>query len=403
LKVFISGIDGYLGWSLAQYLSSIGYEVGGADILFRRKWVQEMGSWSATPIISIEKRISSFEKLFKKKISFWKIDLRQYNLVERVLNKFQPDAIVHFGQCPSAPYSMMDIDHAIFTQTNNITSTLNILYAIKKVCPSSHLVKLGTMGEYGTPNVAIPEGFFDVVYRGRRDRLPFPRQAGSWYHWSKVHDSNNIMFACKIWNLSATDIMQGIVFGTRPDGKSINELLHTRLDFDQAFGTILNRFCCQAVIGEPLSVYGTGHQIRSFMPLKDCMQCLTLAIENPPTSSLYRVFNQFNKLYSLIDLASKIQKVAGKLGLEVKIQKFENPRIESQKHYYNPVCQQLKQLGYRPTITIDEEIIRVLEDLIKYKSRIQKKRNVLLPDIWWSGNKKKLHKLAPGRCGAIYG
>ncbi len=226
--------------------------------------------------------MEAFRENFGQNLLFFKGDLTDYNFIENIFRHFEPEAIIHLGENPSAPYSMIDVKHATWTQTNNIVGTLNILYAMRDICPGSHLVKLGTMGEYGTPNIDIPEGFFEIEYRGRKDSLPFPRQAGSWYHQSKVHDSNNVMMACRIWGLRSTDVMQGVVFGTRIDEMGDDERLLTRLDFDQCFGTAINRFCCQAVIGEPLTPYGKGHQKRGFLPLRDSMQCLTIAVENPP-------------------------------------------------------------------------------------------------------------------------
>jgi UDP-sulfoquinovose synthase len=281
VKVFVAGVDGYLGWTLAQYLASRGHVVAGADLMLRRQWVDEMQSWSAIPIASMSERLRAFNQRYGKTLQFWEGDLRQYDFVEKMFREFRPDAVVHLGECPSAPYSMVDAQHAVFVQMNNIATTFNLMFAMREHCQEAHLVKLGTMGEYGTPNIDIPEGFFEIEYRGRRDRLPFPRQAASWYHWSKVHGSNNVMFACKLWGLRATDVMQGVVFGTRIDEMGEDEALRTRLDFDQAFGTVINRYCCQAVIGHPLTPYGKGHQRRGFLPLRDSMQCLRLALENP--------------------------------------------------------------------------------------------------------------------------
>ncbi len=228
MKVFIAGVDGYLGWALSMYLTKRGHEVAGADAYYRRDWVQEMGSQSATPICNMTERLDAFRENFDKNLQFFKGDLTDYNFVENIIKHFKPDAIVHLGEMPSAPYSMVDIKHAAWTQTNNIIGTLNILFAMRDLCPEAHLVKLGTMGEYGTPNVDIPEGFFEIEFRGRKDRLPFPRQAGSWYHQSKVHDSNNVMFACRMWGLRSTDIMQGVVFGTRIDEMGDDEAIAIR-------------------------------------------------------------------------------------------------------------------------------------------------------------------------------
>jgi UDP-sulfoquinovose synthase len=390
VRVFVAGIDGYLGWSLAQHLAARGHEIGGADIFFRRRWVEEMGSWSATPISPFVERRKAFKERLGQDLTFWEADLRRYDLVREIFAEFQPDAVVHLGECPSAPYSMVDVHHAVFVQTNNIISTFNLLFAMRDLRPAAHLLKLGTMGEYGTPNVDIPEGFFEVDYRGRADRLPFPRQAGSWYHWSKVHGSNNIMFACKLWGLRATDVMQGVVFGTRTEHTDHDARLLTRLDFDQAFGTAINRFCCQAVIGHPLTPFGKGHQRRGFLPLRDSMQCLTLALENPPLAGEYRVFNQFEEVYDLTELAVKVKRVAEGIGLPVTVRNLENPRDELEEHYYKPDRQHLRDLGYEPTRDIEKEICIMLEDLLRYRDRIEAKRDVLIPDVRWDGRREKV-------------
>lgn len=390
MKVFIAGIDGYLGWPLSMYLTKRGHEIAGADNYYRRDWVQEMGSQSATPIQKMTERLEAFRENFGKNIQFFKGDLTDYDFVENIFKHFKPEAIVHLGEMPSAPYSMMDVRHATWTQTNNIVGTLNMLYAMRDICPESHMVKLGTMGEYGTPNVDIPEGFFEIEYRGRKDYLPFPRQAGSWYHQSKVHDSNNVMMACRLWNLRSTDIMQGVVFGTQIDEMGNDESLLTRLDFDQSFGTAINRFCCQAVIGEPISPYGKGHQKRGFLPLRDSMQCLTLSIDNPPEVGEYRVFNQFEEVYDITELARKVEKVGKSVGLNVEVKNLENPRKEMEEHYFNPDRQHLLDLGYEPTHDVEKEMKIMLNDLIKYRDRIEARKEALIPDIRWDGRRERV-------------
>ena len=393
MRVFIPGVDGYLGWSLALHLAARGHEVAGADPGFRRRWVEEMGSDSATPIPPIDERLLAFKETFDRELRFWEGDLCEWDLVEEIFTEFQPEAVVHLGECPSAPYSMIDREHTTFVQRNNVINTLNIIFAMRDFTPDAQLVKLGTMGEYGTPNVDIPEGFFEVEYRGRKDRLPFPRQAGSWYHWSKVHGSNNIMFACKIYGLRATDVMQGVVFGTRIDEMGDDDRLLTRLDFDEAFGTAINRFACQAVIGEPLTPYGKGHQRRGFLPLRDSMQCLTLAVDNPPEAGEYRVFNQFEETYDVTELALKVQKVAGELGMEVEVINVENPRLEMEEHYYSPDHQNLLDLGYQPHHDVEAEMKLMLQDLSKYKDRIEAHKDALMPQMRWDGRHLKVHYL----------
>jgi UDP-sulfoquinovose synthase len=389
MRVFIAGMDGYLGWTLAQYLTARGHEVAGADAGFRRSWVAEMGSQSATPIVDMPERLRAFKERWGVAPYYKDGDLTNWDFVKQMFEEFQPEAVVHLGECPSAPYSMIDAKHATWVQINNITSTFNFLYAIRDITPEAHLVKLGTMGEYGTPKVDIPEGFFEVEFRGRKDVLPFPRQAGSWYHWSKVHGSNNIMFACRIWGLRSTDVMQGVVYGTRIDEMGDDERLLTRLDFDQSFGTAINRFCCQAVIGEPMTPFGKGHQKRGFLPLRDSMQCLTLAVENPPQAGEYRVFNQFEECYSIYELAEKVQHVAGQQGIDAIIRPLENPRKELEEHHYNPDHQRLLELGYQPTHDMEAELQIMLRDLAKYRDRIEAVKEVLIPDIRWDGTRRK--------------
>ncbi len=389
MRVLIAGVDGYLGWSLAVFLTSKGHEVAGMDMYYRRDWVAEMGSQSATPICRMSERLNAFRENFNKSLDFRKGDLLDYNFILNLFRSFKPEAIVHLCEMPSAPYSMVDVHHTVFTQTNNIMGTINILYAMHETCPNAHLIKLGTMGEYGTPNIDIPEGFFEIEYRGRKDTLPFPRQAGSWYHQTKVHDSHNIMFACKIWGLCSTDIMQGVVFGTRIDEMGDDPRLLSRFDFDQCFGTSINRYCAQAVIGQPLTPYGKGHQKRGFLPLRDSMQCLTLAIENPPQKGEYRVFNQFEEVYDLTELASKVKKVGESLGIKVEVRNIENPRLEMEEHYYSPDNQLLLDLGYKPTHNIEAEMKIMLTDLITYKGRIEAKQHALIPDIRWDGTRRK--------------
>ncbi len=390
MRIFICGVDGYLGWSLAQYLVTRGHETAGCDNYFRRDWVAEMGSQSATPIRRMTERLEAFRENHGVSLAFRRGTLADYRFVWNVLREFKPEAVVHLAEQPSAPYSMIDVDHACFTQNNNIMGTLNLLYGMKEVCPDAHLVKLGTMGEYGTPNVDIPEGFFEIEYRGRTDRLPFPRQAGSWYHQSKVHDSNNVQMACRIWGLRSTDIMQGVVFGSRIDEMGTDERLLSRFDFDQCFGTAINRFCAMAVVGHPLTPYGKGHQLRGFLPLRDSMQCLTLAMEHPPEAGEYRVFNQFEEVYDLTDLALKVQRVAGKLGLEVEVRHTENPRFELEEHYYNPDHEHLLNLGYQPTHDIEAEMEIMIKDLITYRRRIEARSDVLLPNVRWDGSRRKV-------------
>lgn len=383
MKILISGIDGYIGWALALKQLSLGNEICGIDNFSRRKHVEEMDSWSAIPISSMEDRIKNLKEKYGEKISFFEGDLLDAEFTNNVIKNFQPEAIVHLAEQPSAPYSMIDQQHTVYTQQNNVIGTLNLLFAIKNFAPKAHLVKLGTMGEYGyEAGLEIAEGFFDIEFRGKKATIPYPRQAGSWYHWSKVHDSNNIMFACKLWGISSTDIMQGIVYGTRTN-EIIDEQDHTRFDFDEAFGTAVNRFCSQAVIGHPLTIYGEGGQTRGFLALVDSIQCISILLENPPEESEYRVINQFDEQYNITELAKKVQNIGNKKGLDIEIKQTVNPRKEKEKHYYKADHTKLKELGFKPTRLIDDEIGIMLDDLIKYRDRIEEKKDSIIKLLKW--------------------
>ena len=393
-RVFIAGYDGYLGWPLTQHLLQRGHIVAGLDALLRREHVAEMGGYSALPISSQKARLTALEQHCGQRLDLRIGNMLDYATLHEFLEAFQPDVIVHLAEIPSAAWSMIDQAHSSFTQHNNVIGTLNLLWAMHEVCPDAHLVKLGTMGEYGTPAMDIPEGFFEPEFRGRRERLPFPRQAGSFYHWSKVHDSNNTMFACGLWGLRATDIMQGVVYGTRHDEQSIDQRLRTRLDFDQCFGTVVNRFCCQAVVGHPLTPYGQGGQKRAYLPLRDVMQCLTLVIDNPPQPGEYRVFNQFDACYTVNQLAGIVQDVAGAAGLVVDIMPIENPREEDEAHEYRPDREHLSTLGYCPSGSPEQEIDLMLQDLLPQRARIAARAELLLPDIRWDGAHRRSTALA---------
>jgi UDP-sulfoquinovose synthase len=308
-------------------------------------------------------------------------DLTDWSVVERVFREFGPEAIVHYGEMPSAPYSMIDREHAVFTQTNNVVNTLNVLYAMAEITPDAHLVKLGTMGEYGTPNIDIEEGYLEVEHNGRSDTLPFPKFPGSMYHLSKVHDSHNIHFACRIWGLRATDLNQGVVYGIDTEESVADERLITRFDYDEYFGTVLNRFCLQAVIGHPLTVYGEGGQTRGFLNIRDTLQCVELAVTNPPELGEYRVFNQFTEQFSVAELAELVQRSAAELGYEVEVRSYPNPRIEAERHYYNAANTKLRELGLKPH-HLGEELVRSMLGIIdRYKSRVIQR--AILPRTRW--------------------
>lgn len=381
MKVLVIGGDGYCGWATALYLSNQGYEVGILDNLVRRHWDAQLCTDTLTPIAPIHQRVQRWKDLTGKTIDLYIGDITDYSFLSQTFRQFEPQTIVHFGEQRSAPFSMIDREHAVMTQVNNVVGTLNILYAMKEDFPDSHLVKLGTMGEYGTPNIDIEEGYITIEHNGRKDTLPYPKQPGSFYHLSKVHDSHNIHFACKIWGLRATDLNQGVVYGVLTDETGMDEMLINRLDYDGVFGTALNRFCIQAAVGHPLTVYGKGGQTRGFLDIRDTVRCMELAIAHPADAGQFRVFNQFTEMFNIGELAMMVKKAGTAMGLDIEIQNLPNPRVELEEHYFNAKNTNLLDLGLQPHNLSDSLLDSLLNFAIKYKDRVEK--NQILPKVSW--------------------
>ncbi|MDH6099252.1 NAD-dependent epimerase/dehydratase family protein [Anabaenopsis sp. FSS-46] len=384
MKVLVIGGDGYCGWATALYLSNRGYDVGILDSLVRRHWDNELGLETLTPIAPIQQRLQRWQDLTGKSIDLFIGDITNYEFLKKVLHQFEPQALVHFGEQRSAPFSMIDREHAVLTQVNNVVGTLNLLYAMREDFPDCHMVKLGTMGEYGTPNIDIEEGYITIEHNGRKDTLPYPKQPGSMYHLSKVHDSHNINFACRIWGLRATDLNQGIVYGVLTEETGMDEMLINRLDYDGVFGTALNRFCIQAAIAHPLTVYGKGGQTRGFLDIRDTVRCIELAIANPAAPGEFRVFNQFTELFSIGDLALMVKKAGNAIGLNVEINHLDNPRVEKEEHYFNAKNTKLLDLGLQPHYLSDSLLDSLLNFAVKYQKRVDHQQ--ILPKVSWHRN-----------------
>lgn len=391
MKVLILGIDGYIGYSLALHLLKKGHKILGVDNLSRRWRVSDLGSDSLTPIGSHLQRLKHFHTFpgFIDEFNF-NLGIDPPQNIASVIDYFKPEAIIHLAEQPSAAWSMISARSAAETQLENVIGTLHLLWAIKESNRSIHLIKLGTMGEYGTPKCNIPEGRIPKTCKGEvavekhyaegemscpMSGLLFPRTAGSFYHLSKVHDTHNIEFACRNWGLRSTDIMQGVVFGLND---YTDEIEMTRFDYDECFGTVINRFCAQAIIGHSLTVYGKGNQTRGFLPLKDSLQCLTLVLEQPPQDGEYRTLNQFENTYSVNQLAEIVQ---DEWEASAGIEHIYNPRLEAESHYYNPSHDKLFKMGYVPTTNIQSEIAILLNQIYPYRSMVNKK--VLLPKTDW--------------------
>jgi UDP-sulfoquinovose synthase len=394
-RVIVFGGDGYCGWATALHLSNAGMDVCIVDNLIRREWDRDLGIATLTPIKSIQERVSTWQRVSGKKIRLEIGDLLDYGFLSSVMSSFRPEAVVHFAEQRSAPFSMIDREHAVMTQHNNVIGNLNLLFAIKEFAPECHLVKLGTMGEYGTPNIDIEEGFIEINHHGRKDTLPFPKLPGSFYHLSKVHDSHNIHFTSRVWGLRATDLNQGVVYGTVTPETAMAPELVNRLDYDDVFGTALNRFCIQAAIGHRLTVYGKGGQTRGYLDIRDTVRCIEIAIKNPPKHGEYRVFNQFTEQFSVSQLAELVQEAGRELGLDVHVENVPNPRVELEAHYYNAKHTRLIELGLKPHLLSESLIDSLINIAIQFKDRVD--RSVIEPRVNW----RKTANSMNGKAGLI--
>jgi len=390
MRVLVLGGDGYLGWAQAMYLSQQGFEVAVCDNMARRKFDMDEGFDSLTPIQSLHQRVNRWQDVTGKEIQLYVGSTVDYGFVSRMFQEFQPEAVVHFAEQRAAPFSMIDREHAVYTQHNNVIGTLNILYAIKEFTPNCHLVKLGTMGEYGTPNIDIEEGFLEVEHNGRKDVVPFPKQPGSFYHLSKVHDSHNIFFACKIWGIRSTDLNQGIVYDIQTNETDLHADLATRFDYDQIYGTALNRFCAQAAAEYPLTIYGGGEQTRGYINIKDTVRCIELAINAEPKPGEYRVFNQITEWFSVNELAERVQRIGGEMGLNVPMERIPNPRVEEEEHYYNVKHTKLLELGLQPHLLDDSVIQRLIQVAVDNRGRLD--TDLIAPTVSWREAENKIDK-----------
>jgi len=381
MRIGVLGGDGYCGWATALHLSKQGHTVAIVDNYVRRQWDHELGAQTLTPIRPLKERLRRWQELTGLSIDLAVGDVTDYEFLSSFVREFEPEAIVHFAEQRSAPFSMIDRKHAVGTQVNNVVGTLNVLFAIREFEPDCHLIKLGTMGEYGTPNIDIEEGYIAIEHNGRKDVLPFPKQPGSFYHLSKVHDSHNMMFACKIWGIRATDLNQGVVYGASTPETAMDEALINRFDYDEVFGTVLNRFCVQAAIGHPLTVYGQGGQTRGFLDIQDTVRCIELACLEPAKRGECRVFNQFTEQFSVLELAHMVQAAGKDLGLRVHVEHIPDPRVELEQHYYNAKHSKLLDLGLQPHYLSEALLDSLMNIAVRYRDRAD--ASILMPRIDW--------------------
>ena len=383
MRICILGGDGYLGWPTAMYFSARGHKVLAVDNCVKRRLEAQLGAAPLEAVPDFEIRAERWQKVTGKTIHVIRGDIyKELDLMNEICKSFKPDAIIHYAEQPSAPYSLIDRDAALFTTANNVLGNLNVMFAMKEYCPDAHLVKLGTMGEYGTPNIDIEEGWIDIHHRGRTDRMLYPKRPHSLYHCSKVADSVNLEFACRAWGSRVTDLNQGVVYGLDTAEMHYDpDTLRTSFHYDDVFGTVLNRFVVQAAIGMPLTVYGNGTQTRGYLNIKDTLACVELATLNPAQRGEFRVFNQFTEQFAINDLAIMVKRVAAKRGIEVEISNLENPRRELENHYYNAIHTALLDLGLQPHLLTDDVIDGMLERALLAEDTVR--RNTILPRVTW--------------------
>jgi UDP-sulfoquinovose synthase len=390
MKVMVLGADGYLGWPTAMYLAAEGHDILAVDGLNKRLWEAEVGVQPLFPLPTFQERVNQWRMVSGPKNDSYKNFSPTRGIVhavcdiatnpsyfDKLLREFIPDAIIHYAEQPSAPYSHISARTCVDTQRNNVIGTLNLIFSVLRHTPNCHIIKLGTMGEYGTPNIDIEEGWLDITHKGREDRMLFPKRPGSWYHLSKVHDSANLEFACRAMNLRVSDLNQGVVYGIHTNETWLSRQLCTSYHYDAIFGTVINRFLCQAAIGVPLSVYGSGGQTRGFLNIVDTLKCVQLALGNPAKLGEFRVFNQFTEQFSIQELAERISR----LDKDIQISNIKNPRVEAEDHYYNAKHTALPELGLEPTLLTDAVLEKMYRTIYDNRGRID--TSVMMPDVRW--------------------
>ena len=381
MKILICGADGYLGWPTCMLLSQQGHEVLAVDNYLRRRLARETDSEALYPTPNLQRRATLWKACTGKEVYVRIGDICEWDFISDVFSEFKPNAVIHYAEQPSAPYSMLNRAAGSLTLTNNLVTTYNILQCMDMFCPACHLVKLGTMGEYGTPDIDIEEGWIDIEHKGRKQKFLYPRQASSLYHTTKIMDTDLIWFYVRMWNLRCTDLMQGPVYGIVTDENTEHEELYPFFNYDELFGTVVNRFVVQAVAGYPLTVYGKGGQTRGYLNIRDTLQCVDLSLKNPPRQGQLEIYNQFVETFSVNELAQRVSECARNFGLQVRVQELPNPRIEAEEHYYNPAHSKLLELGLQPHYLNEEALGSIFSVVLKHKDAIH--TDAIFRNVTW--------------------
>ena len=394
MHVLILGGDGYLGWPTAMYFSKRGYDVTVVDNYFRRNACTELDVGMLYPVPTLVERAKIWYEKTEKEIKVVIGDLTDPEIMRSFFDgrieytwsiddtfTGAPETVVHYAEQPSAPYSLINYKYANITIADNLLVTNNLMFAVRDFSRDTHIIKLGTMGEYGTPNIDIEEGWINITHKGREDRFLFPRQASSLYHTTKIMDTDLLWFGVRMWDLKVTDLMQGPVYGIETEESVDDPRLRTIFNYDEIFGTVVNRFITQAVVGYPLTVYGQGGQTRGYLNIKDTLQCVHRSTENSAKKGELRIFNQIMETFSVRELAEMTQKVGKGLGLDVQIKSIENPRKEAEEHYYNPTYQGLLDIGVEPHYLTEEVMNGMFNIVINFKEAVRK--DVIYKGIKW--------------------
>ena len=381
MRVLIMGGDGYLGWPTAMAFAAKGHDVHVIDNYLRRTIAQQTQSEALMPTPNLQDRAAIFKAATGHDITVHIGDVADYRVMEKLFQQFPPEAVVHYAEQPSGPYSMIGFNEASLTLNNNLNATMNLIWAVLEYAPECHIIKLGTMGEYGTPNIDIEEGWIEIEHKGRSGKFLFPRAAGSLYHTTKVLDTDLLWFYVRTFGLRVSDLMQGPVYGLSTDESDLDGRLQPNFHYDDIFGTAVNRFLVQAVAGVPLTVYGKGGQTRGYLNLRDTLQCVELAMTKPAGKGELRILNQFTETFSVNELAERVQRVGNGMGLNVQVKAIPNPRKEAEDHYYNPAHSALMELGLQPNYMTDDVVAQMLDEVLKYKDMIDPSK--IMPRVSW--------------------
>ena len=382
MKVVILGGDGYLGWPTAMSMAADGHEVTVVDNYMRRQIAEQTDSEALIPTPTLSERARIFEAASGKSIDVRIADCADHEQMDEIIRSTMPEAVVHYAEQPSAPYSMRDGASARLTLHNNLGVTFNLIMSVLEHVPDCHIVKLGTMGEYGTPNIDIEEGWIEIEHKGRTGKFLYPRAAGSLYHTTKVLDTDLIWFYCRTYGLRVTDLMQGPVYGLSTPEADLDPRLVPNFHYDDIFGTAVNRFIVQAIAGVPLTVYGAGGQTRGYLNLLDTLQCVELARQNPVEPGELRILNQFTETFSVNELATITKRVGDSLGYNVEVKSIPNPRKEAEDHYYNPAHSGLIELGLEPNYMTDDVMAEMFNRIGEFADRIDANR--IMPRVSWN-------------------